>query len=596
MTTLISQSFKWILSNWISILVLCIFVVFFISRLLIFGNHFTHYDDIFGPYLIQVISNYDQEYFIAQVEKYGSSLGPDIQAFIISNFVQNELFFSFIKRMIGALSISMVSTFAPIQFFLTSLLLNFDLPYSDFIKVMRLPSLIFSFGSFALILLFARSFHGSLRTILITCGTSLLTISWMLIIYTAQSENFLLGLFCIFLLFYVIQKLYLSTLSLGRSILLGALLSLLCFSHYQVMFFLPGFYLGYLFSQNSESLRRRFLSLVPAGFINLFSVAVIYLLFLSSRLGVNPGVHWNAGLNNEFVWDPKFFETGLIDAVFNFISFFLVNSIKVLYGIFGFRESFDLLSIIFSCFLLMLAIYGLYKLCRSPAYRHLSIFILVTIFVWVFLVCIQKLTFSPTRHSIALIPIIITLFSFGVHGVFLKLRLSRKWKNILIISFCTLTISAFSASYSKIFDQRTNPFLYDVDILKLVKEFNVTEIAAYGHTGDLNFYPEINKNFDIKWSNKHPYTHVMIQSGQESLVNRNTSLMIVCANSVICGNLDSERLALKELNFVQSKLDKAVEPLFSYSADSNITNCFSNMAGSGTRRIYLKIFNNSKDL
>ena len=124
---------------WHIILVSIIAIVFLISRFMVFGTHFTHYDDIFGPYLIQVIANYDAEYFASQVTKYGVSLGAGMQDWIINNLIENDLIFTFIKRMIGAFSISLVSTFAPLQFIFTALILNFDLPYEDFIKIMRLP-------------------------------------------------------------------------------------------------------------------------------------------------------------------------------------------------------------------------------------------------------------------------------------------------------------------------------------------------------------------------------------------------------------------------------------------------------------------------
>ena len=428
---------------WHIALVSIIAIIFLISRSVVFGTHFTHYDDIFGPYLIKVIVNYDAEYFASQVTKYGVSLSAGMQDWIINNLIQNDLIFNFIKRMIGAFSISLVSTFAPLQFIFTALILNFDLPYQDFIKVMRLPSLISAFASFACLIFFARLFKGPIKIILMTCGSLLLTISWMLIIYTSQSENFMLGLFAVFLMFFLIQRYAYITPSFGYSILLGVGLSALCFSHYQAIFFLPGFYLGYLLACKPKQRLKRFCSLVPAGLINLSFVAIIYFIFLSERLGVNPGVGWNAGFNQEFVWQQEYFLNGYINFFTNFFSFFFVNAVKVIYGIFGFRESFDGLSITYSCFLLLISTYGFYKLSKSKNYYNIFIFILTTLIIWIGLVLAMKLTFSPTRHSIVLIPIVIILFSFGLDGIFTKLKLRTNIQSTFIILFCFLPLLVF---------------------------------------------------------------------------------------------------------------------------------------------------------
>jgi len=575
---------------WHIALVSIIAIIFLISRSVVFGTHFTHYDDIFGPYLIKVIVNYDAEYFASQVTKYGVSLSAGMQDWIINNLIQNDLIFNFIKRMIGAFSISLVSTFAPLQFIFTALILNFDLPYQDFIKVMRLPSLISAFASFACLIFFARLFKGPIKIILMTCGSLLLTISWMLIIYTSQSENFMLGLFAVFLMFFLIQRYAYITPSFGYSILLGVGLSALCFSHYQAIFFLPGFYLGYLLACKPKQRLKRFCSLVPAGLINLSFVAIIYFIFLSERLGVNPGVGWNAGFNQEFVWQQEYFLNGYINFFTNFFSFFFVNAVKVIYGIFGFRESFDGLSITYSCFLLLISTYGFYKLSKSKNYYNIFIFILTTLIIWIGLVLAMKLTFSPTRHSIVLIPIVIILFSFGLDGIFTKLKLRTNIQSTFIILFCFLSLAGFLSSFSKIYSQRINPFLSDVDVLSLIQEHSVIKIAAMGYTGDLNFHPEIANVFEHHWSNRHPFTHVFETVNPSAITNDKRSIMIVCANSPICGIDENELLAVGELDKERSSSLYNQEPLYQYSSDSEVTNGFSNMAGAGTRRIFLKIY------
>ena len=210
--------------------------------------------------------------------------------------------------------------------------------------------------------------------------------------------------------------------------------------------------------------------------------------------------------------------------------------------------------------------------------------------IWIGLVLAMKLTFSPTRHSIALIPIVIILFSFGLDGVFTKLKLQANIRNTFIILFCSLSLAGFLSSFSKIHSQRINPFLSDVDVLSLIKEHSVVKIAAIGYTGDLNFYPEIADSFEYYWSNKHPFTHVYQNTNTEHKINDKKSIMIVCANSPICGINRNEFLAVSELDEDRAPNLYDQEPLYQYSKDSEVTNGFSNMAGSGTRRIFLKIY------
>ena len=66
--------------------------------------------------------------------------------------------------------------------------------------------------------------------------------------------------------------------------------------------------------------------------------------------------------------------------------------------------------------------------------------------------------------------------------------------------------------------------------------------------------------------------------------------MIICANSDRCGIKENEMLALNEIKSKRNDLDNDNDLIFEYSSDSNITNGFSNFAGSGKRRIFVKIF------
>ena len=66
--------------------------------------------------------------------------------------------------------------------------------------------------------------------------------------------------------------------------------------------------------------------------------------------------------------------------------------------------------------------------------------------------------------------------------------------------------------------------------------------------------------------------------------------MIICANSDLCGDVKNDYLSINFLEDIKDSYSVSSKLKYSFEKDSNITNCFSNMAGSGKNRIFIKIF------
>lgn len=585
---MINNFLNFIERHWFILSCIFIFFTFIFSRYFILTTHFTHYDDIFPAYLIKVILNYELDYFSVQIDKYGNFL-PDYLKEQLLLFLSNHPdIFTFIKRLIGGISVSLVSTYAPVQFFFTALFVNFNHSYEFSIFSWRLPSFLFSLFAFAAFIKFSSFFPEKNKIFLLPIGLTFLSTSWMFLIYSSQGANYPAGIFAIFLLLYLFQRIQQSEITIRKSIFIGIILSLLSLFHYQVLFFLPGFYLGYIFSSNI-SIFNRIIRILPAGIISIFATIFIYFVMMSHLHGHTPGVYWNAGPNGEYLWSFNNYES-FKDSLSYIFTFFIINSLKVLYAILGFRESFDSISQIYAILIFIFCILGFIKISHQKIFRHLFIFILITIGVWIVLILNGNLTYSPTRHSLALIPIIIILFSFGLEYLFSILTNNKKIHLSAIIIFIATLHIGFITSFWQIYQSRIDPFQNEVNILELIEKYSVNGIAAYGYTNNLLFYPKINNSFETDWVNKHPFTNLSTKKDSNKELPSENYFMIICANSDLCGKKENEILALNEIKSKIESLNKSHELIYEYSSDSNITNGFSNFAGSGKRRIFIKIF------
>tara|TARA_B100000989_G_scaffold137017_1_gene101753 strand:- start:5564 stop:7225 length:1662 start_codon:yes stop_codon:yes gene_type:complete len=547
-------------------------------------SHFTHYDDLFGPYLLNVVQQYDEYFFYQQIQKYTSNNFLQTVASITINI---PFIFGLTKVFLGAMSIALISTFAPLQFLLTGVLILFSNSYESFLILSRLPSLIFSFLCLLMILKIANNFEDKVYSnIFKVTGFFFLTTSWMFLVYSSQGENFILGVLSILIIIHMMLKINLSQFSIWRSCLVGIFLSVLCLAQYQIFFFLPAFYIAILLSSKNGNILVIAIKLLPALLINLLSVILIYFIFLKERLAMNPGVHWNAGPNGEFLYQPN--ANNILESISYTSEFFFINSFKVLFGILGFTSELNGFSVFYVALVLLISVIGFFDLVRQKNFRKLSIFVLVSILTWIFLIVIQKLTFSPTRHSLALLPVVLILVSSGIHLI--SSIFDMKFKNFKLIFasiIVGISLSFYFLNFDEIRESRRDGFQL-VNIKSLIKENNVEYIAAYGHTTNLNFFPYINNNFSRQWINETPYTY--IHTKNEIDQSESSSFMIICANSDLCGDVKNDYLSINFLEDIKDSYSVSSKLKYSFEKDSNITNCFSNMAGSGKNRIFIKIF------
>lgn len=564
-----------------------IVIVFFaISRIILIQTHFTHYDDLYAPYIQSLALNYDQEYLKIQIIKYSSGLIPArvLDVLLAASFLEHP-----IKILIGALGISISSTYAPIQFLFTGILINFYNSYESFLILSRLPSAVISI--FALVLTFYISKKikdRNLSFFILFSGFLLFATSNMFLIYSVQAQNYAFAPVTVLATILILITYSDREIFFYDSVKIGLLLGLFAFAHYQIVFFYPAFFLALMFhSEKSSSRLKQLFKVIPASVIVVLAISFLYFIFLRPNPNIiNPGVNWNAGTDNEFLFvfpDQSFFKN-----IVYFFKFFIGNSLLVINSIVGFIENITFAKIN-SSLIILLCYFGFKQLHKSKQGTLISSFIGYLLITWLFLIILQKLTFSPTRHNLALLPVIIILSGAGFAWIYLKIQSILQLKRHIFVSLIALPfLTLYAFNFPSFFESRQDNF-QKIDIELLLQKYKIDTIATYGTTMNLQFFPTIKDRYSNIWLNEFP--GVDLFQIKESDEYSGKSIMLLCANSDFCGSLENET---KTLRLVESNVNQSFQNyqlVYEYSKDSNVTNCFSNIAGSGTNRIFIKILN-----
>jgi hypothetical protein len=553
-------------------IILVLLILFLFTRFDLITLQFTHYDDLFAPYVLDLISSYEPKKFVSQLYKYKIINDINFENELVAFFSSHPTIFTVIKRILGPIAVASTSTFAPLQFLFTSFILNLDISYEHSLFTSRFFSLFFSLMAFLVFIFFSLSFKDDLKKIFIIYGGFLISSSWMFIVYSTQAENFSVTIFCASILLLILQK-NKEPLSYSNFTWISLLCFLLILLNYQTLFLIPGFYLALYFQEKNK------VKAITKYLICSLPVIIAFLIMLKfvSRIkaGAEVGVHWNAGPNNQYFFSKScgFFQ------FFCFIEFIFFNITDVIKSLFVFFNVKSLLANYYANIIIVVSLLGIYELYNSKQYRNIFYFIFTSFLIWFLLIFFQKLTFSPTRHSLIYAYLFICCFCFGI--LFIYKKFFNKIKFIaLLFSFTLIAalIAFFSYSYNSIKEERSD-FL-DIDLVKkIINENNVTQIITYDMTTQLHFEPEIRNNFDIKFINEHPYIFNFIKKKN----SENGKILILCLNAGGCIDPKWEKKALIKLGIFPN----SYSIVYSLNKNSKITNCFGNFAGAGLKSINL---------
>ena len=495
------------------ICLILIFILAFSVRAVDLGTHFVHYDDatMATDILKAQQADFPQKLLSAVYDTTRASYN-DKQKVLVRWIHENNkpLFYTgmFLARF---LIIPLNSTNAPAQFFLTSLLLNENQSYRAILFLSRLPSFLFSLVTIFLIYLIL---HKRTSTTGLLLGLTIAALSLSSIIYAKQSYTYAIGCCAAAGLLLLFQYSQQKDFFQKHWILSGLLTSFFVYTHYQLAFFLPAYYLAntWFKRQDKAEITKLFLS----GSLNfLLCLPALYLMLSMNQAGL---AYYYLGANREFLFLPN-------NLIYPFI-FFLKNSFLVITHTLAPVTADKIFYWLFGGIFSLSFIYGLKKIYRQPE----SIFIILSLLTYLGLVVLQKIALSPSRQTLVYLPLFIYVIANGLP------ELNKKYLYGILILYLGIFFLFFPS-----FIQERQDKIQETKLNKILSQYQPDLIIGYDFSTQPALLPIIRKNYNyldsdnlfenkpltdyktvLFFSTRSPLEKYHFQNSQESWNNRQT--------------------------------------------------------------------------
>lgn len=464
-----------------------IFSIFVISRLFLLPVHFAHGDDSAIGHIIWIFNSYNVleiKYKLAEYNKNFSFL-----LYLLDNFP--SLFF-LIKFLLTPLAIVQNSSYAPLQFFQTAIFANFDISYVVTLISVRFASFLNSLFTLIIVFIFFRRLEKKNYEIPLIASFLIICLSWMYLIYSSLALNTATIVLVSSIFLYLLLKLDSININFKISILVGILISFLILLHYQSIIFLPGFYLALLYLTGFK-FKFFFRKWAPCIAVNIFSFIAIYSYYLTRIITV----HWNIGVNSEFLFNNNILSQNSYDIIIYTLTFFISNFFLTIQSVVSFTDIQGFISKAYTILIIIFSIFCLFFFDKKRKdVVSVIIFILITFFFWFILIIFQKITLSPTRHSLFLLIPISFLASYGFFLFTKKIKLSIIVKNINLFLYFFL-FCLFAVYLNNFFierEKRFDPF-QKINYEEILEKYKVSTVVTYGFPPSQFYFPYINKYF-----------------------------------------------------------------------------------------------------
>lgn len=374
-------------------------------------------------------------------------------------------------------------TYAPLQILFTIAFLSPQNSYALNVFLGRLPSALCGIFSIIGIYFLIRKFNehrnmGRESRYLAVFASTLIAFSWQNIIYSAQAEPYSIGVFFItvILLFSVndheMTKHY-------QFVGLSFIMAVLCYGQYQMFVFVFAFYVAAFFECLYKRKYKLLLKYLLASVGSLF--LTLPLLFKITNLGLlSRGTNWNVGPDNCYLF--TYSNSGFGGLLKYSINFFLSN-IYSLYANFFVTNKENLLTSILTIFFIALSLIGFISLQRKENYR-LKVFIDVSLFINFVMIILGKLTLSPSRHTMVLIPFMVLFICEGVRWIFER-GVNKRIQDRLVVVFIAIIMLIFLLDFPNEFNKR-KMVLNEETIQQLVEEYEPDIICGHGYFFAIN--------------------------------------------------------------------------------------------------------------
>jgi len=388
-----------------------------------------------------------------------------------------------------------ILTNAPFQYVLTYFLISEKMNYEQLLFWGRLPSCLFGSGALAVLLLFYFDFtrkqgtKAFLALVLLAC-------SWEAIIFSKQTHSYSIGVLAatlLCLLFNDQMKRRPQTSAIG----LGILLALIASMQYQALIFLPAFLISlYLYHRPyAESQTALLKKLGVSAFVCGALFFPVWKFFLRIKADqFHTTLDWTLGPNREFAF-PHLEAAPVFEAIFKTIWFYIKNFYFIFESKISFiPDDFFLFPAITLC-LFMLFCLGVIHFFITPnrKTRYVGIFFGGCLLTWWILVPLKQFPYTPSRHTLILLPFFCITIAEGWDGLRRLLKKAslpypRYLFDRLAIAAGISILFLFIPFYPHFLAERKNP-IREKEVCGLIEKYKVDALLFDRRSLHLEYMP-----------------------------------------------------------------------------------------------------------
>ncbi|WP_215371342.1 hypothetical protein [Polynucleobacter sp. MWH-UH24A] len=434
-------------------------------------NHFTHIDDISVAY------RFTKEDFFNRACSSNMSKPAGIVIYKITGENRER----FCKLYYYAYIYTVIPrnfTYAPFQFWFTQAFLKPENSYSYIETKLqgRLPSFIFHILGIILFLVFIQKKLPGLKDEKLIPFILILIAAFSLEqrIMASQMHSYAIGILSnVCAIYGIVRTQNFFSFSKKQLFYNGLILALSVTMQYQAIFLVSAGLLAtaliHLNRQNFNERIKKYFFLWAFFIISLGLTGAIIII------RYNSGINWNAGPNAEFIITSTDF--------FNRIStFFKLVFYESSYNFYSILSAIEFESMqaanFFGASLLLVCLLGFFYLYQKRNQYDYKIYF-YTIFFYILLyftlIFLGKLSYSPTRHFLFFLPIILILIGYGL--IFIKAKINNLIFYIFLIP-TTLIYACFSILMFSSFEEKRKDLIQVFNIPLLFQNSGATEILV----------------------------------------------------------------------------------------------------------------------